>query len=264
MGGLTRVTSRGERFRVAFDQSSGSAVPRASPASRERRASGGRGGCSVGGGSRRTPASRQATRARAAPPLYGNHSDPRRWRINTGTAAAVAPWGAWRRWCWITAPTTPRSATATRTSGEAARQRRRRPFVSDRSPLIPAWTSQPLAFPAARSRRPASAAAVGAAPAARPGHASSAFLRRRGRCEPRADGLQSDLLPWAGCHAPARTAQRPVQSGPERLQEWSTCSPIGSLRLISVATAIFSQSPVLINSLRTRRGCKYIIENTLL
>lgn len=58
-------------------------------------------------------ASRQA--ARAAPALYGNHRDPRRWRINTGTAAAVAPWGTWRRWCWITAPTTPRSATATRT-----------------------------------------------------------------------------------------------------------------------------------------------------
>eukprot|EP00075_Anas_platyrhynchos_P021866 XP_027311119.1 actin-related protein 6 [Anas platyrhynchos] len=55
-------------------------------------------------------------RARAAPPLYGNHRDPRRWRINTGTAAAVAPWGAWPRWCWITAPTPPRSATATPTS----------------------------------------------------------------------------------------------------------------------------------------------------
>lgn len=128
-------------------------------------------------------------RARAAPPLYGNHSDPRRWRINTGTAAAVAPWGAWRRWCWITAPTTPRSATATRTSGEAARRRRRSPVVSDRSPLSSAWTNQPLAFPAARSRRPTSAAAVGAAPAACAGHASSAFLRRRGRCEPRAEGV---------------------------------------------------------------------------
>lgn len=32
----------------------------------------------------------------------------------------MAPWGTWRRWCWITAPTTPRSATATRTSGEGS------------------------------------------------------------------------------------------------------------------------------------------------
>lgn len=61
-------------------------------------------------------------RARAAPPLYGNHRDPRRWRINTGTAAAVAPWGAWPRWCWITAPTPPRSATATPTSGQPRRR----------------------------------------------------------------------------------------------------------------------------------------------
>lgn len=175
LGGLTRVTSRSERFRVASDQSPGSAAPRASPASRERRTSGGE------GGPRGTPASRQATRARAAPPLYGNHSDPRRWRINIGTAAAVAPWGAWRRWCWITAPTTPRSATATRTSGKVARRRWRCPFVSGRSPLTSAWATQPLAFPTARSRRRA----------ARPRPCGRGGCRPCGACRPRPFRLPS-------------------------------------------------------------------------
>lgn len=90
-------------------------------------------------------------RARAAPPLYGNHRDPRRWRINTGTAAAVAPWGTWRRWCWITAPTTPRSATATRTSGErpGGDGTGGHPLIA---PLAPGRTSRPTG-PAAAPRR---------------------------------------------------------------------------------------------------------------
>lgn len=120
---------------------------------------------------------------RAAPPLYGHRRDPRRWRINTGTAAAVAPWGTWRRWCWITAPTTPRSATATRTSGERTGQdgtRRGGRWASPHgfsSAAAPAPIGRsPARGPAVRMRSPrrgaacphlAPAAAAGPAPAAR-------------------------------------------------------------------------------------------------
>lgn len=140
---------------------------------------------------------------RAAPPLYGHRRDPRRWRINTGTAAAVAPWGTWRRWCWITAPTTPRSATATRASGEDPERGR---GAAGGRPLI----SSLLRHPARRTGP------------------SAPRRRRPGLREPDIPLPQPALPGQRASSAPAHAADRPDLAPPPRLDPaplWSGHAP---------------------------------------
>lgn len=178
--------------------------------------------------------------ARIASPLYGHRRDPRRWRINTGTAAAVAPWGTWRRWCWITAPTTPRSATATRTSGEGTVQGGAdigRPLTASQPPPLSAGPAplgrSPARGPATRLRslrrgaagpRPAPAAAAGPAPAVRavlcslsrlvtlrPSISHRTPLYHTAPHRPPGGGRASGAVPVVPRQAAAVAAQRSVQ-----------------------------------------------------